>query len=111
MPRLGLLELLAERWVKPIAQAQELDRMVGSFGCALFHLDPAGAAFRRADLDIVISQPAQKRTPRSELVAAQAIGPTHAGTAAIDELDVHLGNGADQVESGHADVQSAEVAR
>ena len=114
MPRLGFLEVFPERRVQTVAQAQELDRVQGPLGQPLLHLNPAGAALGGADLDVVVLEPPEQISSGAErgaeLVAAQTVGSAHAGTAAIDELDIQLGNLADQVQARQADVQSPEMA-
>jgi hypothetical protein len=44
MARLGVLEMLAEQRVQPVAQTQQLDRVKGALGLALLHLDSTRAA-------------------------------------------------------------------
>ena len=46
----------------------------------------------------------------AEVVAGQAEGARHARAAAVDELDVELGDVPDQVEPRRADVERPEVA-
>src|SRR5450759_2320159 len=76
VPRLRVFELPAERRAEAVAEAQELDGVKGSLGRALFHLHPAGAALRGAELDVGILEPAQEPAPRAErgaeVVAAEA---------------------------------------
>src|SRR5262249_15119285 len=84
-------------------------------GRPLLHLDPAGATFGGADLDVVVPEPIHEPAPGAErgpeVVAFQAEGPRHPRAAAVDELDVELGDLANQVEAGHPEVERAEVAR
>src|SRR5262245_22826595 len=112
--RLRILEVLAERRIQAVAKAQELDRVNRALGKSLLHLDPAGAALGRSDLDVSVLEPAQQSSAgperHPELVTSQAVGPAHARAASVDELDVQFGNLADELQSGQADVQSPEMA-
>ena len=57
-----------------------------------------------------LRSPRPARSEVRKLVARQAEGAGHARAAAVDELDVELGDLADQVEPGRADVEGPEVA-
>ena len=113
-PRLRFLEVAEEGWVQAVAQAQELDRVERPLGDPLLHLHPAGAALGRADLDVVVAEAVQQAAAGAErgaeVVARQAVGAGHPRAAAVDELDVELGDLADQVEPRRADVERPEVA-
>ena len=102
--RLGVFEVLAERGVETVAQAEELDGVKGSLGDSLLHLDPAGAAFGGADLDVAVAQPSEQTTAgpeRSpEAIACQPEGTSHARAATVDEFDVELEDVAQQIEPG-----------
>ena len=115
MPWLGFLEVLAECRVQAIAQAQKLDRVQGALGQPLFHLNSACAALGGSDFDVAVLEPPEQVSPGAErspeLVAAKTVRPTHAGATAIDEFDIQLGDPADQIQSGHANVQRPEMAR
>src|SRR4051794_39341917 len=89
--------------------------MVRALGDGLLHLHAAGAAFGRADLDVVVAEAVQQAPTGSEggpkIVPAEPEGAGHARAAAVDELHAELGDRADQVEARRADAEGAEVAR
>src|SRR5262249_7790045 len=66
VPRLGLLEVLPQPGVQAVAHAQDLGRVEGPLGEALFHLDPASAALGGADLEVIVLEPAEQLAPRAE---------------------------------------------
>ena len=113
--RLGVFEVLAEGGVEAVAQAQQLDRVQSPLGDSLFHLDPAGAAFGRADLDIAVAEAPEQAAAGPErgpeAIAGQPVSAAHARAAAVDELDVELQDVAQQLETRRADVECPQVAR
>ena len=115
MPRLGIFEMKTLGRRQAVAQTEELDRMKSSFWGTLFHLHPAGAAFGRADFDVGVAKPVQEATAGAErgakLVASEAEGSRHSGTAPVDELDFEFGDAANQVEPRGSDFQGPKMAR
>src|SRR5690606_35212553 len=103
-----------EGGVEAVAEGQEFNRVEGSFGDSLLHLDSAGAAFGRADFDVVAFEPlvqlAAGSERGSEVVFAQAVGPAHARAASVEELGVEAGNLVQKLEAGQADPKGAQVA-
>jgi hypothetical protein len=89
--------------------------MEGVLGEPLLHLDPARSALGRADLDVGIAQALQQSSAGAERgpepVARQAVGPSHARTPSVDELDVDVGDLAEQIEFRGAEFVRPKVPR
>ena len=111
---LGQTDLGPELGQKSVGDREELDRVMGSFGHALFHLHPTRAAFGRAEVEVGVAQPVEQIASRAErgqeVAFAQAEGAGHAGATAVDELDLEFGDASESVESRRADLLGAEVA-
>ena len=88
--------------------------MEGPLGDPLLHLHPTGAAFGRAELDVVVLEAVEEASARAErspeIGPGEAEGARHPRATPIDEVDLKLGDGPDQVEPGVADAEGPQVA-
>src|SRR5258708_22634037 len=100
--------MLAQERIQAVGQAKELDRVQRALGGSVLHLDPAGAALGRADVDVAMAETLDQATTGSdripEAIPGQPVGPAHARAATVDELDVKLWDLAEKVETGRTHI-------
>ena len=79
-----------------------------------FHLRAAGGALRGPEVEVRLRQPVPEAAAEPErgpeVVAGEPEDAGHPRAAAVDVLDLELGDRPQELEAGHAEVQGPEVA-